>query len=166
MQWERGGGAGEVEKWLWNDGTSKATLREKRDNSVYFWCQWHVAVAPGWCKQINLLLIKPQRLLLHSTPNPLCFLRLHLHDLPHLLRSRSLNRQAQTSERFFLFFFCFFKRSSVGSSTRDFYLESCRFKEKSLTSEHGALFTPGKKKEKSSRPFYVSPALIFLLLLF
>lgn len=52
----------------------------------------------SWFKQINLLLIKPQRLLLHSTPNPLCLSPLYLYDSPRLWESARLNRGAQTAE--------------------------------------------------------------------
>lgn len=158
---ERGVGAGGREK---NDcemmEQAKLLYRKKETMPSILGVSVQKEVAPSWVKQINLLLIKPQRLLLHSTPTPLCFLRLHLHDLPHLSRSRSLNCQAQTSERFLFFF----KRCSVGSSTRNFYLESCRFKGKaSQVSTERYL---RREKKKSSRPFYISPALIFLLLLF
>lgn len=89
-----------IKKKEWNDETSKAALQGKKILSI-LGLSIQKEVLLSWLKQINLLLIKPQRLLLHSTPTPLCFLHLYLHDLPHLWASLSLNCRAQTTERVF-----------------------------------------------------------------
>lgn len=160
---EGGGWGGGVEKWLWNDGTSKATLREKRDNAVYFGCQRTKGSGTRLTQTNKFAFDK-------ATATTFAF-----YTKPALFPASSSSWLATFVEKPFAklpstnkwaFFFCcrcffFFKRRSVGGSTRNFYLESCRFKGKASRSAIYAW-----KKKKSSCPFYISPALIFLLLLF
>lgn len=78
----------------------KLLYRKKKSMLSIFGLSVQKEVLSSWFKQINLLLIKPQRLLLHSTPNPLCLSPLYLYDSPRLWESARLNCGAQKAESF------------------------------------------------------------------